>query len=182
MRKTNRQDSISSDLSSMTVDSDGNPENEWVVWNKIVHQWSTYLKKKPQWLHVNLRFAFSRRTNVRLGYDSKRRSRAFSSVGLAMLSASRKFTSKTEVRRVHEDDVGLWKSHPTRHFSNLSWTRVFQRETRRRPRTFVQCDQSESLDDQRRTSSRFLRLIRYTIVKSVIAKESHLLLAYFSCM
>lgn len=55
LRKTIRQDSISSDLSSLTIDSDGNPENEWAVWNKIVNQWSNYLKRKPQWIREMIR-------------------------------------------------------------------------------------------------------------------------------
>lgn len=51
-RKQTRQDSISSDMSVLTTDSDGNLENEWVVWNKIVNNWSMYLKRKPQWIRV----------------------------------------------------------------------------------------------------------------------------------
>ena len=41
-----RQDSISSDLSNLTVDSEGNLENEWATWNKIINNWPVYIKKK----------------------------------------------------------------------------------------------------------------------------------------
>ncbi len=49
-----RCDSISSDLSILTTDSDGNLENEWIVWNKIITNWSFDMKKKPQWIRVRL--------------------------------------------------------------------------------------------------------------------------------
>ena len=67
-----REDSISSDQSNLTVDSEGisrlissssskkmndyfiegNLENEWVVWNKLVNQWPMYMKKKSIWIRV----------------------------------------------------------------------------------------------------------------------------------
>jgi hypothetical protein len=47
-----RQDSISSDLSNLTIDSEGNLENEWAIWNKIINNWPVYIKKKPQWIRV----------------------------------------------------------------------------------------------------------------------------------
>ncbi|CAF2893292.1 unnamed protein product [Rotaria sp. Silwood2] len=50
-----RQDSVSSNLSNVTIDSDGNLEGEWVVWNKIINNWSTYIKKKPQWIKDTIR-------------------------------------------------------------------------------------------------------------------------------
>ncbi len=56
-----RQDSISSDMSALTTDNDGNLENEWVVWNKIIHQWAVYIKKKPQWIKVTVSFALKGR-------------------------------------------------------------------------------------------------------------------------
>lgn len=31
----------------------GNLENEWVVWNKLVNQWPMYMKKKSTWIRVN---------------------------------------------------------------------------------------------------------------------------------
>jgi hypothetical protein len=48
--KQGRQDSISSDLSNLTTDSEGNLENEWIVWNKLINQWSMYTKKKSIWI------------------------------------------------------------------------------------------------------------------------------------
>jgi hypothetical protein len=33
---------------------EGNLENEWVVWNKLVNHWSMYMKKKSIWIKVNL--------------------------------------------------------------------------------------------------------------------------------
>ena len=51
-RKATRQDSISSDMSVLTTDSDGNLENEWVVWNKIINNWPMYMKRKAQWIRV----------------------------------------------------------------------------------------------------------------------------------
>jgi hypothetical protein len=72
-RKNFREDSVSSDLSTLTTDSDGmiiqksnfffffdkiiylgNLENEWVVWNKIISNWSVYMKRKPQWIRVKI--------------------------------------------------------------------------------------------------------------------------------
>ena len=38
----------------------GNLENEWVVWNKIVNNWSAYMKKKPVWIRVRFLFAVDR--------------------------------------------------------------------------------------------------------------------------
>ncbi|CAF4413998.1 unnamed protein product, partial [Rotaria magnacalcarata] len=49
-----RQDSVSSDLSNLTTDSDGNLENEWVLWNKIINNWSAYSRKKSQWVKVKI--------------------------------------------------------------------------------------------------------------------------------
>ncbi|CAF3535619.1 unnamed protein product [Rotaria sordida] len=48
--KQGRKDSISSDLSNLTIDSDGNLDNEWVIWNKLVNNWSLYMKKKSIWI------------------------------------------------------------------------------------------------------------------------------------
>ncbi|CAF3769909.1 unnamed protein product [Rotaria magnacalcarata] len=50
-----RQDSVSSDLSNLTTDSDGNLENEWVLWNKIINNWSAYSRKKSQWVKDMIR-------------------------------------------------------------------------------------------------------------------------------
>ncbi|CAF3719685.1 unnamed protein product [Rotaria sp. Silwood1] len=50
-----RQDSVSSDLSSLTIDSDANVENEWSEWNKIINNWSAYMRKKPQWIKDTIR-------------------------------------------------------------------------------------------------------------------------------
>ncbi|CAF3794275.1 unnamed protein product [Rotaria sordida] len=50
-----RQDSVSSDLSNVTTDSDANLENEWIIWNKIINNWSIYIKKKPQWIKDMIR-------------------------------------------------------------------------------------------------------------------------------
>ncbi|UJR14631.1 hypothetical protein I4U23_001625 [Adineta vaga] len=54
-QKQFRQDSISSDASNLTVDNDGNLENEWGTWNKIINNWTTYIKKKPQWIKDMIR-------------------------------------------------------------------------------------------------------------------------------
>lgn len=40
-------------MSVLTTDSDGNLETEWIVWNKIITNWSMYIKKKPQWIRVS---------------------------------------------------------------------------------------------------------------------------------
>ncbi|CAF3744061.1 unnamed protein product [Rotaria sp. Silwood1] len=48
--KQGRKDSISSDLSNLTIDSDGNLDNEWVIWNKLVNNWPVYMKKKSIWI------------------------------------------------------------------------------------------------------------------------------------
>ncbi|CAF1539373.1 unnamed protein product [Adineta ricciae] len=50
-----RQDSISSDVSNLTIDADGNLESEWSAWNKIINNWTTYIKKKPQWIKDMIR-------------------------------------------------------------------------------------------------------------------------------
>ncbi|CAF0835245.1 unnamed protein product [Adineta steineri] len=50
-----RQDSISSDASNLTVDNDGNLENEWNTWNRIINNWTIYMKKKPQWIKDTIR-------------------------------------------------------------------------------------------------------------------------------
>ncbi len=48
-----RQDSVSSDLSVLTNDTD-NLESEWATWNKIINNWPAYMKKKPQWIKVKI--------------------------------------------------------------------------------------------------------------------------------
>jgi len=47
-----RQDSISSDLSNLTTDSEGNLENDWALWNNIINNWNVFMRKKPQWIRV----------------------------------------------------------------------------------------------------------------------------------
>jgi hypothetical protein len=47
-----RHDSLATDLGILTTDSDGNLENELVVWNKMINNWAFYMKKKPQWIRV----------------------------------------------------------------------------------------------------------------------------------
>jgi hypothetical protein len=58
-----RQDSLATDLGILTTDSDGNLENEWVVWNKMVNNWAFYMKKKPQWIRVIISTRERRRKN-----------------------------------------------------------------------------------------------------------------------
>lgn len=79
------------------------------------------------------------------------------------------------------------KGHSTWYFSNVPWTRLFQRSTRRRSREIIQRDQSEIRSSRRKEIDReisyfdvfFFRLIRCTIVKLVIVKALVLLLDFF---
>ncbi|CAF4183124.1 unnamed protein product [Rotaria socialis] len=48
--KQGQQDSISSDLSHLTIDGNDNSENEWMIWNKLINNWSTYMKQNPTWI------------------------------------------------------------------------------------------------------------------------------------
>ncbi|CAM4771760.1 unnamed protein product [Rotaria magnacalcarata] len=45
-----QQDSISGDLSHLTIDNNDNSENEWMTWNKLINNWSTYMKQNPTWI------------------------------------------------------------------------------------------------------------------------------------
>ncbi|CAF3543864.1 unnamed protein product [Adineta steineri] len=49
-------DSISTEINNLTIDKDGNLENEWVVWNRIINNWSMTMKKNPIWIKDVIRF------------------------------------------------------------------------------------------------------------------------------
>ena len=85
-----REDSISSNQSNLTIDSEGNLENEWMVWNKLVNNWPMYMKKKSTWIRVNQleKNRFIQIEIELIGFNSFGCSCTFSSVIMAMFSQS----------------------------------------------------------------------------------------------